>query len=1076
MKSTQPLFKRVYRSLIAVLLLGTTVLGLAGTPPQNDQFAAATLVSAPDQTFGTTNADATAEPGETSHGGSPAMHSLWWQWLSDAFADVTVSVDGSGFAPVLSVYRGSSVNQLTLVSAGQIAESSSGRRLTFTATPQTSYSIAVDDTSGSGGPVEVRIVAAPVAPRISAQPKGGTVSVGSQFSMQVNAISSDPLTVQWWRDDQAIPGANSTRLSFTRLAATDSGAYHVTLSNKLGMAISTNAIVRVVVAPEIITQPNSLVLDPGQEGAFYVAAAGFGPFTYQWFKDGVPLSSLNQPSLRMPYVLGSDVGSYSVQVVNFFGSVQSASAKLALTRPPTPEESAVRILRVDYLQYSIEGCAGCLSAVVVGERPIAYQWYFDGQLLPGATNQIFRTPFGGPEHAGTYSLIATNSYGQATNPLPALYLYPVRRPPNDNFAQRLLLSGTDSVDTTDATAEPGEPIFSAGGRSVWWTWKAPSSGVVTITTIGTAFYSIISAYQGESLDELKLISRDASFSGYGRSKLTFATGPDKIFQLALDSRFGSGGSASVQIAFDPDLKPDQQPEVTTPPSPTNVFAGETLRLAVTVSGAHPLTFQWRREGVALPQFTNDVLEISDAQVEHAGRYTVTVGNRNGTITSDAFVVTVTPKPPIITSQPQGYTLTEGYPLSLRVVCTGSNLRQYFWSKDEILLSEFSGSELHLPHGLPESAGSYQVRIVNDQGATNSDSARIRVVGAPIQYRWSTLAGLPGSAGQIDGVGANARFYSPSGIAQEHSGDLLVADAGSGTIRRVTLTGTVTTLRNAVGDPMPFDFPVDIAVDREGAVLVQERARTTRVVPLGIGASISGGNWGVEIGPDGSIYQIDAGGGIYKVTADGRQILAVSRLVTPVAAAFDAAGSMYIAEADGPVIRRVDPDGTKTVLAGALDQFGSSDGPGSEARLQHPNSVSLDTKGNLFFADEFNDTIRRLGVNGVVTTVGGLSRVEGFADGVGSAARFSGPRRVLVASGGELYVVDTGNHVIRVGVPIETSPRLHIRRTGDQFEIFWEQSDISFELKTSDSLAPTSDWSPVSGELTVEGDLRKISKR
>src|SRR5207248_1141625 len=104
-------------------------------------------------------------------------------------------------------------------------------------------------------------------------------------------------------------------------------------------------------------------------------------------------------------------------------------------------------------------------------------------------------------------------------------------------------------------------------------------------------------------------------------------------------------------------------------------------------------------------------------------------------------------------------------------------------------------------------------------------------------------------------------------------------------------------------------------------------------------------------------------------------------------------------------------------------LGNSDGTNSTARLNHPYAITADPSGNVFVADTYNNTIRKLtsvGTNWVVTTVAGLATVSGNADGTNGTARFSSPAALALDSGGNLYVADTMNHTIRKVAPVGTN--------------------------------------------------------
>ncbi len=133
-------------------------------------------------------------------------------------------------------------------------------------------------------------------------------------------------------------------------------------------------------------------------------------------------------------------------------------------------------------------------------------------------------------------------------------------------------------------------------------------------------------------------------------------------------------------------------------------------------------------------------------------------------------------------------------------------------------------------------------------------------------------------------------------------------------------------------------------------------------------------------------------------------------------AVDSAGNVYVADTGNSTIREVTPAGVVTTLAGWSGHTGSGDGTGSAARFYDPEGVAVDSTGNVYVADYFNYTIRKVTPAGVVTTLAGSVGSSGTNDGVGSAARFSYPKGVAVDSAGNVYVADNGNSTIRQVTP------------------------------------------------------------
>ncbi len=132
---------------------------------------------------------------------------------------------------------------------------------------------------------------------------------------------------------------------------------------------------------------------------------------------------------------------------------------------------------------------------------------------------------------------------------------------------------------------------------------------------------------------------------------------------------------------------------------------------------------------------------------------------------------------------------------------------------------------------------------------------------------------------------------------------------------------------------------------------------------------------------------------------------------------DSAANVYVADTYNQTIRKVTPAGSVSTLAGSVGSTGGADGSGSAALFNYPFGVAADGAGNIYVADANNHTIRQVTPLGVVTTLGGSAGSSGTNDGVGSAARFNNPYGVAVDLAGNLYVADTSNNRISKGTPM-----------------------------------------------------------
>jgi sugar lactone lactonase YvrE len=133
---------------------------------------------------------------------------------------------------------------------------------------------------------------------------------------------------------------------------------------------------------------------------------------------------------------------------------------------------------------------------------------------------------------------------------------------------------------------------------------------------------------------------------------------------------------------------------------------------------------------------------------------------------------------------------------------------------------------------------------------------------------------------------------------------------------------------------------------------------------------------------------------------------------PEGIAADLGGNVYVADTWNHTIRKITPAGAVTTLAGLAGNFGAADGTNSKARFNRPTGLAVDSGTNLFVADSLNHTIRKITPSGAVSTVAGLAGVWGSSDGTNNGARFYLPEAIGIAANGDLYVTDSGDQTLR----------------------------------------------------------------
>ncbi len=293
------------------------------------------------------------------------------------------------------------------------------------------------------------------------------------------------------------------------------------------------------------------------------------------------------------------------------------------------------------------------------------------------------------------------------------------------------------------------------------------------------------------------------------------------------------------------------------------------------------------------------------------------------------------------------------------------------------------------------------------------------------YAFITIAGTAGNNAAADGTNSAALFYWPEGITVDTNGNLYVVDNFENTVRKVAPVGTnwvVTTIagnaslsggaNDGTNDSAQFNEPTSITIDGAGNLYVADGGNNTirKIMPVGT-------NWVVStIAGTASLN-----GGANDGTNGSAQFYYPSGITV------DTNGNLYVADAFNDTIRMVAPVGTNwvvTTIAGTAANQGGNDGTNSAAQFDTPSSITIDGAGNLFVADTGNNTIREItpvGTNWVVGTIAGTANPNGgSADGMNGDAQFNAPYGITLDAAGNLYVADTYNNTIRKVAPVGTN--------------------------------------------------------
>jgi sugar lactone lactonase YvrE len=328
---------------------------------------------------------------------------------------------------------------------------------------------------------------------------------------------------------------------------------------------------------------------------------------------------------------------------------------------------------------------------------------------------------------------------------------------------------------------------------------------------------------------------------------------------------------------------------------------------------------------------------------------------------------------------------------------------------------------------------------------------------------STIAGTAGERGTADGIGAAARFAAISAMAVSPAGMLYICDGANHTVRRISPTGDVTTIAGSPGQAgtadgpaltARFDGPRALALDPSGNLFIADnRSHTLRkLTPGGMVSTVAGqaglvgsldgtgsnarffdlsgivsdagGNLFATDSVDGTIRKITPAGVVTTLVGVGRDN-ALESIDGPDSAALLAPltgiaiapnNDVYIADYLHSVIRKVPVGGKIFTFAGGMDQRGTTDGPGTDARFSAPMGLTVGPDGTVYVADTGNNVIRRITPEGVVSTLTGLTGDLPILNGPDGPLVFHGPRAVAVDAAGTVYVSDAGYYIVRKITP------------------------------------------------------------
>lgn len=523
---------------------------------------------------------------------------------------------------------------------------------------------------------------------------------GRDFALNALVVGAAPLAYQWRFDGTDLAGATQPTLRLTNVTSASAGLYSVVVSNRLGVLegeVAQLAVEPVPFAPAIVKSPASQTVWAGTNVTLSVEVTASPAPTFQWQRNGQDISDATGSTYTIPYAVPGHAGAYRVVVSNPEGTATSADALLTVGIPAWPTLKALEPSRVVSL-----GSPLLLAVTANGTPPIHYQWRRNGADLPGVTGPSLSLATFEFEDGGVYSVVMSNASGVAESPgalispcpvavwgtglvtnLPIALSNPVAIAAGKAHALALKADGTvvawgevrrGDVDSGQVNVPAGlkDVVAIAAGEfhnlavrsdGTVAAWGGNAHGQIDVPSDLTDVIAI-----DAGADDSLALRADGTVAAWGEIEPPPA-GLDGVVALAAGAGFGlalrADGALVQWGAAEPAGVPeglsdvtsmsagwhhalavvgDGRPAVTVQPFHRATVRDGRLTVHVRAMGLAPLHYQWRRDGVDLPEATAPTLLLFGDESELVGTYAVRVSNALGAVESASCRVGPPPGP------------------------------------------------------------------------------------------------------------------------------------------------------------------------------------------------------------------------------------------------------------------------------------------------------------------------------------------------------------------------------------------------------------------------------------------------
>lgn len=437
------------------------------------------------------------------------------------------------------------------------------------------------------------------------------------------------------------------------------------LSNPVQVVVTINHVM--CTPPFVEVSPNGADLCAGQPLALFVSASGSAPLEYQWRHNGVPIVGATSATFSIITSQTTDTGSYDVLVTNPCGGANSSAAQvtvLALPAITTPPAS----------QSACSGDSVTLSVTASG-TDLSYQWHHDSVPIAGATASTLVLDPITPAEGGSYEVAVTSSCGTVTSP-PALVLV--------DAAPAVVVQPTSVAGCEGASVALS--VLATGSGPLMYQWRRAGVEIPGANST-TLLFPALTLLDAEEYD------------------------------VVVTNSCGSATSDTATVGVNP------LPVFVNAPADQSICSGDSIFLVVSVTGAS--TYQWHKDGLAIPGATLSSYSVGNVSPADAGMYSVSVTGSCGSVASRGAVVSVNGGP-TITTAPTPQVTCAGFAVQLSVIADDTNAT-YQWRRNGNNIPGANTSTYSIPSAAPSDAGEYDVVAMNSCGFSTSTAALLTIV-------------------------------------------------------------------------------------------------------------------------------------------------------------------------------------------------------------------------------------------------------------------------------------------------------------------------------------------------------------